>query len=178
MQWLVFRLCWLGLFVDSLWNPAVNWFVVYVPLAMCKPAIDPYPEGIMPSSGVAVLLRDWWAHWPMVGWNVAATSLVAAWVLTRWVFLSILLLQLHLLFHASWWTCLCLNAYVCFHCMLMNYESLYDGLCIWLCIIVCIMISFNFSIDVCSCSWGCLPVCIGVGRVLFAGRRVGDVTPP
>ena len=30
----------------------------YVPLAMCKPAIVPYPEGIMPSSGVAALLRD------------------------------------------------------------------------------------------------------------------------
>ena len=37
--------------------------------------------------------------------------------------------------------------------------------------------AFNFSIDVCPCSWGCLPVCIGVGRVLFAGRRDGDATP-
>ena len=34
------------------------WFVVCVPLAMCKPAIDPYSGGIMPSSGVAALLRD------------------------------------------------------------------------------------------------------------------------
>ena len=29
-----------------------------VPLAMYKPAIDPYSGGIMPSSGVAALLRD------------------------------------------------------------------------------------------------------------------------
>ena len=41
----------------GLLNPAV-FFCCYVPLAMYKPAIDPYPEGIMPSSGVAVLLRD------------------------------------------------------------------------------------------------------------------------
>ena len=33
------------------------------------------------------------------------------------------------------------------------------------------------SIDVCLCSWGCLPGCIGVRRVLFVGPRDGDVTP-
>ena len=42
---------------EALLNPAVL-FCCLCPLAMYKPAIDPYSEGIMPSSGVAALLRD------------------------------------------------------------------------------------------------------------------------
>ena len=49
-------LAWL--LVEGLLNPAVFGLADCVPLAMCKPAIDPYPGGIMPSSGVVVLLRD------------------------------------------------------------------------------------------------------------------------
>ena len=44
--------------IDGLLNPAVFGLAECVPLAICKPAIDPYPEGIMPSSGVVALLRD------------------------------------------------------------------------------------------------------------------------
>ena len=37
------------------------------------------------------------------------------------------------------------------------FASLYDGLCI----LVCIMFKlFNISIYPCSCSWGCLPICL------------------
>ena len=58
-------------------------------------------------------------------------------------------------------------------CMLMNYVSLYDGLCILVCIVFKFLIS---AFNPCSCSWGCFPVCIGVRHVLFVGRRDGYVT--
>ena len=51
-----------------------DWMSFVVPLAMYESASVPLlVEEIMPSSGVAVLLRAYGAQWPMVGWNVAAT---------------------------------------------------------------------------------------------------------
>ena len=76
MRRLVLRpLAWHLAYPSSL----ITWWTLLCGLAdwctldMCKPALTLIPWGIMPSTGVAVLLRDWWARWPMVGWNVAAT---------------------------------------------------------------------------------------------------------
>ena len=59
--------------------------------------------------------------------------------------------------------------------MLMNNASVYACM---LCILLCIMSNFLISalIYPCLCSWGCLPICFGVRRVLFAGLSDRDVT--
>ena len=57
MQWLVPWIVLDWLVCGKPVKPSCDWFVVYVPLAMSKPAIDPYSGGIMPSLGVAALLR-------------------------------------------------------------------------------------------------------------------------
>ena len=44
--------------VEGLLNPAVFGLAVLCPLAMCKPALTLILGGIMPSLGVAALLRD------------------------------------------------------------------------------------------------------------------------
>ena len=89
-----------GLTVNNLWNPTVRWLgrvacethlLGCFPLQPNKPdcvgldecycTLDMYEsssvplflEEIMPSSRVVMSLRYWWAHWPMVGWNVVAT---------------------------------------------------------------------------------------------------------
>ena len=71
-----------------------------------------------------------------------------------------------------WWTWLMLE------CMFASTVWLkIMHLCMLVCLAFLLCLSFfNFSIDVCLCSWGCLPGCIGVRRVLFASLRDGEVT--
>ena len=64
-------------------NRVLAWLWMFWFWAMCEPIISLVPCGNIPSSGVAAMLRDWWAHWPMVGWNVAATYLVVGWILDK-----------------------------------------------------------------------------------------------
>jgi len=40
---------------------------------LCVTLLDPYPWRNHAQLGGGSVLRDWWARWPMVGWNVAAT---------------------------------------------------------------------------------------------------------
>ena len=61
-------------------------------------------------------------------------------------------------------------------CLLPLYVDglciLYDGMHPCMHYVKFLISAFN----PCSCSWGCLLVCFGVHRVLFAGLRDGDVT--
>ena len=77
----------------------------------------------------------------------------------------------------------CWNVYVCFRCILMNYASLYDGLCI----LLCIMFKFLISAFILVPGYGTVFMSVNVhgavfpdvlvfGHVLFVDRRVGDVT--
>ena len=66
----------------------------------------------------------------------------------------------------------CLNVYVCFCWMLSNHASLYDGLCV----LVCIMFKLLFQHWYLFMFMGLFAHMIGVSSVLFARRRVGDVT--
>ena len=56
--------------------------------------------------------------------------------------------------------------------MLSNYASLYDGLCVLVCIMFNLLISALIFVHV----HGDVARMFGVSSVLFAGRRVGDVT--
>ena len=72
--------------------------------------------------------------------------------------MTILSLQLYLLFHELWWTCGMLE---CICLLLLNVEKI----CILVCFMhlsMCYVKLFNFSIDFCSCSWSCFPVCLVV----------------
>ena len=124
LAWLVLKVK-VGLTVNSLCNPTVRWLgwvacethlLVCSPCSLINPIVlawlsfvaplamydsDSVPlflEEIMPNSGVAVSLRDWWVQWPMkpIYWDVFPYNLinptVLAWlsVIAPWLCLSLL----------------------------------------------------------------------------------------